>query len=88
MNQEEIIDVARQAILIALQVGAPILLIGLAVGVTIALFQALTQLSEMTLVFVPKILAVFLSLFFLMPYMIDILIGFTNELFDRIISLG
>lgn len=88
MNQEEIIDVARQAILIALQVGAPILLIGLAVGVTIALFQALTQLSEMTLVFVPKILAVFLSLFFLMPYMIDVLIGFTNELFDRIISLG
>ncbi len=88
MDQAEIIDIARQAILVALQVGAPILLIGLAIGVSIALFQALTQINEMTLVFVPKILSVFLSLFFLMPYMLNILIGFTESLFDRIISLG
>ena len=58
------------------------------VGLLISLFQTLTQIQEMTLVFVPKILLVFLALIFLLPFMIEQLRVFTNGLFDRIIGLG
>jgi len=69
MNETEIIETARQALLITIQIGAPILLVGLVVGVAIALVQALTQVQEITLVFVPKILAILLSMFFFLPMM-------------------
>ncbi len=87
MNDSEIIELVRQAILVALQVGAPIMLIGLVVGVSIALLQALTQVQEITLVFVPKILAIFLSLFFFFPTMAAILVGFMEVLADQIVAL-
>ncbi len=87
MNQTEIIELVREAILISLQIGAPIMLIGLAVGVTIALLQALTQIQEITLVFVPKIIAIFLAIFVFFPGMTTILIAFTESLADRIIAL-
>lgn len=86
MNDTEVIEVARQAILIAIQIGAPILLIGLVVGVSIALLQALTQIQEITLVFVPKILAIFLALFFFLPSMMKTLTVFMEELADRIVG--
>jgi flagellar biosynthesis protein FliQ len=88
MNDTEVIEVARQAILITIQMGTPILLIGLIVGVAIALVQALTQIQEMTLVFVPKILAIFLALFFFLPGMMKTLIVFTESLADRMIGGG
>ncbi len=88
MNETEIIETARQAILITIQLGAPILLVGLVVGVSIALVQALTQVQEITLVFVPKILAIFLAMFFFLPSMMQTLIVFTHSLADRIIGLG
>ena len=88
MNDQEVIEVAQQALLISIQVGAPILLIGLIVGVSIALIQALTQIQEMTLVFVPKILAIMLSLFFFLPMIMKTLIVFTEELADKIIGLN
>ncbi len=87
MNQTEIIEMVRQAILVALQVGAPVMLVGLAVGVAIALLQALTQVQEITLVFVPKIIAIFLSLFFFFPAMAATLMGFMEMIADRIVSL-
>jgi len=62
MNETEVIETAKQAILLTIEVGAPILLVGLVVGVAIALVQALTQVQEITLVFVPKILAMFLAI--------------------------
>lgn len=86
MNDTEVIEVARQAILIAIQIGAPILLIGLVVGVSIALLQALTQIQEITLVFVPKILAIFLALFFFLPGMMKTLTVFMESLADRMIG--
>lgn len=86
MNDTEIIEVARQAILIAIQIGAPVLLVGLVVGVSIALVQALTQIQEITLVFVPKILAIFLAMFVFLPFMMNRLIVFMGELADRMIG--
>ncbi|MCK5284845.1 MAG: flagellar biosynthetic protein FliQ [Alphaproteobacteria bacterium] len=88
MNETEVIETARQAILIAIQIGAPILLIGLIVGVSIALVQALTQIQEITLVFVPKILAIFLAMFFFLPSMMKTLTVFMETLADRMIGLG
>ena len=88
MNETEVIETAREALLIAIQIGAPILLIGLVVGVSIALVQALTQIQEITLVFVPKILAIFLAMFFFLPSMMRTLIVFMEALADRMIGLG
>ena len=88
MNDTEVIEVARQSILITIQMGAPILLVGLVVGLSIALLQALTQIQEVTIVFVPKILAIFLAMFFFLPSMMNTLIVFTQTLAERIISGG
>jgi len=88
MNDTSVIELARQALLISIQMGAPILLVGLLVGVSVALLQALTQVQEITLVFVPKILAIFLALFFFLPGMMKTLIVFTEEIANRIISGG
>lgn len=88
MNETEIIETAREAILISIEMGAPILIAGLVVGVLVALLQALTQIQEMTLVFVPKILAIFLALFVFLPGMMKTLMVFTETLFDRIIGLN
>ena len=87
MNEAEIIDVVRQSILISLQLGAPVMLVGLVVGVSIALVQALTQVQEITLVFVPKIVAIFLSLFFFFPTMVAILISFMETLAERMVHI-
>jgi flagellar biosynthesis protein FliQ len=73
MSGPEVLDVARDAILTLVLVGAPLMLVGLVVGVVISLFQALTQIQEMTLVFVPKILAIFITLLIVLPYMGDLL---------------
>ena len=87
MNETEIIELVREAILISLQIGTPIMLVGLIVGVTIALFQALTQVQEITLVFVPKIIAIFLAIFVFFPDMTTILTAFMQSLADRMIAL-
>ena len=88
MNETEVIEIARQAIMITIEVGMPILLIGLVVGVSIALIQALTQIQEITLVFVPKILAIFLAMFFFLPSMMKTLTVFMQALADRMVGLG
>jgi len=88
MNETEIIETTREALLIAIEIGAPILLIGLVVGVSIALVQALTQVQEITLVFVPKILAIFLALFFFLPSMMRTLVVFMESLADKMIGLS
>jgi len=87
MDQQIIMDYGRQAIWVCLIIGAPVMIISLLVGVAIGLLQALTQIQEMTLTFVPKILAIFLSLFVLMPFMGGELAEFTRQLADQIIGL-
>ena len=88
MTEQEVLEIAQEALLLSIQIGAPILLVGLVVGVSIALVQALTQVQEITLVFVPKILAIFLAMFLFLPSMMAILVNFMNELADRMIGLG
>lgn len=88
MENAEIMETAQQAMLITMQISAPVLLVGLVVGVAIALIQALTQIQEITLVFVPKIMAIFLSMFVFLPWMLNILVGFMQELATRMINGG
>ena len=71
-----IIDVARDSIVTLVLVASPLMLVGLAVGLAISLFQALTQIQEMTLVFVPKILAMFIAMLIALPFMGDALQGY------------
>ena len=73
MSGPEVMDVARDAIVTLIIVAAPLMLVGLIVGVAISLLQALTQIQETTLVFVPKILAIFLALLVALPFMADAL---------------
>jgi flagellar biosynthetic protein FliQ len=80
----EVLDVARDAIITIVFVSAPLMLVGLAVGVAISLFQALTQIQEMTLVFVPKILAIFVAMLVALPFMADILQGHMTRIAARI----
>ena len=84
MTGPEVLDYAREAIWLMLAMSAPIMITGLAVGVTVALFQALTQIQEMTLVFVPKILSIFIALLIFLPLMGALLGGFATLIFDRI----
>jgi flagellar biosynthesis protein FliQ len=73
MTGPEVMDVARDAIETLLVVAAPLMLVGLVVGVAISLLQALTQIQETTLVFVPKILAIFIAMLVALPFMADAL---------------
>ena len=84
MTGPEVIDIARDAIMTLVLVSAPLMLVGLAVGVVISLFQALTQIQEMTLVFVPKILAMFAAMLVALPFMADALNAHVLRLAARI----
>ena len=71
MTGPEVLDVAREAIFTLIVVASPVMLVGLAVGVVISLLQAVTQIQEMTIAFVPKILAIFVSLLIALPFMAE-----------------
>jgi flagellar biosynthesis protein FliQ len=88
VNQADILDVAREALLVTLKLGAPVLVLALIAGVAISLLQALTQMQEMTLSFVPKIITILLSLFLFLPFMLSTLGDFTRELMERIAAGG
>ena len=88
MNQTEAIEIGREAIMVVLTMSVLIMAVALFVGLIIALFQALTQLQEMTLVFVPKIVVVFGALIFFLPFMLSTLSNYMNNLADRIIGLS
>lgn len=88
MNEAQALDFMRDAIFTLLLVTTPIMLVGLVVGLVIALFQALTSIQEMTLTFVPKILLVFLSLIVLLPFMLETMRVFMEGVADKIIGLG
>lgn len=87
MNGTEVLDIARETIWLTLKVGAPIMVIGLVVGLIVSLFQALTQIQEMTLAYVPKIIAIFLALYLFLPFMSISLNEFMIELADRIVKV-
>jgi flagellar biosynthetic protein FliQ len=86
MTGPEVLDVARDAIWTIILVSSPLMVVGLVVGVVISLVQALTQIQEMTLVFVPKILAIFITMVLALPFMADALHGHMLRISSRIIG--
>ncbi|HLB80563.1 MAG TPA: flagellar biosynthesis protein FliQ [Dongiaceae bacterium] len=88
MNEADVLGIAREAIVVMIQIGAPVMLLALVVGLVVSLVQALTQIQEMTLTFIPKILAIFGSLLLFMPFMLATLSSFTERLMARIAGSG
>ena len=86
MTGPEVLDVARDAIITLVIVAAPLMVVGLVVGVVVSLFQALTQIQEQTLVFVPKIIAIFVTLLLALPFMADALQSHMMRISSRIIG--
>ncbi len=87
MTSQYVIALGKEAIMLTLMVSAPMLILGLIVGLAIAIFQAVTQIHEMTLTFVPKIIAVGLALLICFPWIINMMVGFTTRLFSSIPTL-
>src|SRR5580658_7653458 len=87
MNGAEVLDIGRDAIWLTIQLCAPALIVALVVGVVIGLLQALTQVQEATLVYAPKIVAVFVSLLIFLPLMGALLTGFMRHIAERIATL-
>jgi flagellar biosynthesis protein FliQ len=86
MDEAALLEISRDAVIVVLKIGTPIMLISLFVGLIISLFQALTQIQEATLTFVPKILVVFVSLLLLAPFMLHTLTDFTEQIMQRIVG--
>ncbi len=87
MSGAEVLDVGRDAIWLTIQLSLPVLLVGLAVGVGIGLLQALTQIQEATLVFAPKIIAIFVALLVFLPLMGSLMSGFMRQIAGRIAGM-
>ena len=87
MTDTDILDIAIDTMFVALKLSAPILLTALALGFAISLFQAMTQIQEFTLAFVPKVVGVGVALIVSGNWMLHTLIDFTQDLFDRIPAL-
>lgn len=88
MNEIEVLDISREAIFILIKVVSPILLVALLIGLIVGIFQALTQIQEMTLAFVPKIIAVFATIILLFPFMLNQMRTLSEGLFDKITNGG
>lgn len=88
MDGLQVLDIARDGIWVMIVVAAPMMIAGLVVGVVIALFQALTQIQEMTLVFVPKIIAIFLVMLIALPFMGATMAGYMTRVADMIVTGG
>jgi flagellar biosynthetic protein FliQ len=86
MTPADAMMLARETIYVTLKVGAPAMILALVVGLLISFVQALTQIQEMTLTFVPKMIVILLSLILFLPFMLQTLISFTHDLTERIIS--
>ncbi len=88
MTGGEVLDLAREGVWTMILVAGPTMVVGLVVGVVIALFQALTQIQEMTLVFVPKILAIFVTLMITLPFMGQLMASYMARVSEMILVSG
>lgn len=84
MTPEFVIEFAKQAIVLTIYLSMPMLGLGLLAGLVVSVFQAVTQIQEMTLTFVPKIIAVFLGLLFAAPWMLEEITSFTRRIIENI----
>ncbi len=83
-----IAEASREALWVSLQIGGPLLVLLLVVGLVVAVFQALTQVNEASLAFLPKMAALAVALILLMPFFSGVLRGYAQNLFDMIIQVG
>lgn len=81
MSGDMAIQIGRNALAMVMMVAAPMLVLGLLVGIMVSIFQATTQIQEQTLVFIPKIIAVFVAILVFGPWMLSILVDYTREIF-------
>ncbi|HEX9916570.1 MAG TPA: flagellar biosynthesis protein FliQ [candidate division Zixibacteria bacterium] len=88
MTTEFVIGIGREAILITLMVSAPMLVFGLIVGLAVSILQAVTQVHEMTLIFIPKIIAVALALLIFLPWILNKVVDFTAKLINSIPNIA
>ena len=88
MDETEALNIAFEGIRATLLVSGPIMIVGLLVGLVIAIFQALTQIQEATLTFVPRILVVFASMLVFLPFMLGVMTELMQFVMDKVISLG
>jgi flagellar biosynthetic protein FliQ len=83
MTEREVLDISRQCIVVTLQLALPVLLFGLVAGVLVSIFQAVTQIQEFTLTFVPKLLAVIGALVIFGPWMLSTMVSFIVSMFNH-----
>lgn len=86
MGIEFVVDICRKAVQTSLMVAAPPMLAGMIIGLLVSIFQATTQINEQTLTFIPKIVAVFITLLIMTPWMIHTMVSFTTGIFTTIAS--
>ena len=87
MNQDTVVHLAQQAMELAMKVGGPLMLVGLAIGLIVSVFQAVTQIQEQSLSFIPKIIGVAAVIVIAGPWMLGQLLGYTEVLYRSIPSL-
>ena len=88
MNEVTVLELGREALWVVLRVAGPLMIVGLGVGLIIALFQALTTIQEITLTFVPKIIVIFIAVIVMLPFMMSTMLEFSNIVFDRMATVG
>lgn len=88
MTPQMVVAIGREALILTLMLAGPMLAFALVIGVTIALFQAVTQIQEMTLTFVPKIIAVAAAMLIFLPWMINLATDFLRHMLELIPSLA
>jgi flagellar biosynthetic protein FliQ len=88
MNEAAVLELGRETMWVIIKIAGPIMMMGLAIGLVIALFQALTTIQEMTLTFVPKIIVIFGAVIVFLPFMLSTIVEFSQGLFDRMLALG
>jgi len=84
MSSEMVMGIAAETVRVTLLISAPLLIIGMVVGLVVSIFQAVTQIQEVTLVFVPKIIAVLLAMILVLPWMMNVMVTYTHNLFHNI----
>ncbi len=84
MSQDLVMKLARDALQISLMVSGPLLLVSLVVGIVVSILQVVTSIQDMTLSFVPRMLAVFLAFLFLLPWVIHLLVAYSTQLFGHL----
>ena len=87
MNEDVVITLLQKMFILTLEISVPILLVGVVLGLLVSIFQTVTQIQESTLTFVPKIIAGILTMIILLPWMLNIFVSRTNEMFEYISQL-